>query len=115
MPSASSCIHSASSASGNAASDARLNETPRSRCSTSYARFNARHIEGRAGGRLSGEGIELNSFFFLAAAETRGLQIEHRVIAPPGGHQLVMGTEFDDPAVFQNANAVSLTNGREAV
>ena len=43
------------------------------------------------------------------------LQIEHGPIAPGERHQLVVGAELDDPAVFEHADPIGMANRREAM
>src|SRR5262245_35340562 len=62
---------------------------------------------------FSGEGIELYSF--LAGFKARSLQIEHGPVPPACGHEFVMAAEFYHPAVLQDADAVGMTHGGEAM
>src|ERR1700736_2082588 len=60
--------------------------------------------------------IERNSFFGLGRfAEARRLQLEHCVVASAERHQFVMRSEFDHPSVFEHADPIGVTHGRESM
>src|SRR5437660_10225323 len=71
-------------------------------------------MAGRAGGRSSVEDIELRSRLAVVP-EARRLQLEHRAIAAPGRHQLVVRAELDHLAVLQHADAVGVAHRRKAM
>ena len=50
-----------------------------------------------------------------SVAEALRLQVEHRPVAAALRHQLVVRAELDDPAVLEDADAIGLADGREAV
>src|SRR6185312_14637480 len=98
------------SESGRAASRARRKATSRSHGSCSKASRRSRHMAGRAAGSAgstggaraggeadSGKDVVDMSLLVLGGGEAPGLQVEHGAVAPPGGHQLVMGAELDHP------------------
>src|ERR1051326_4569527 len=78
----------------------------------------SRQMEGSAGGRssigLREDVIDL-SFLVFRRCETLRLQIEHRLIAAAPGHQFVVSAKLGDGAVFENADAIRVTNGGETM
>src|SRR6476660_1873839 len=88
-------------------------------------------MAGSAAGTASGapsapevpflDGIERHPLLLgvLAAlapsAEARGLELEHLAVATALGHQLVVAAELDHLAALQDADAVRVAHGREAV
>ena len=72
-------------------------------------------MEANAGGIPSGEGIESRSLLLDVAAEARRLQLEHRPVPSAGCHQFFVGAELDHLAVFEDADAVGVAHGGEAV
>src|SRR5580765_7837556 len=118
-PSPSSLSQTAISASGSAESSASPNETSISAGSCRYPSLHRRHIDGSAGGSsssgASGEDDILLSFLVLGGVEPLRLQIEHRLVSPAERDQLVVRPELDDAALLEDADAISLAHGREAV
>src|SRR6266545_1485379 len=112
MPRPSSMSQSASSASGSADSCDNTNATSISRGSWRYPSLQSRHIEESAGGSSTEDVI---GSALLVLSEALCLQVEHRPIAAPFGDQLVVGSEFDDPAPFEHADAVGVADGGKAV
>src|SRR5207248_95708 len=55
------------------------------------------------------------SFLVFSRGEALRLQIEHGPVAAALCHQLIMSSQFNDSAVFENADAVRVTNGRKTV
>src|SRR5205085_7847160 len=51
----------------------------------------------------------------LAAGESLRLQVEHRAVAAAQRHELVVCTELDHAAMFQNTDAVRMTHRRESM
>src|SRR6516165_1058247 len=75
-------------------------------------------MAGTAGGIPSDKDIVLSPFLFLLdtiGTETRCLQVEHGSIAATRSHQLVMRTQLNDFASFEDADAVGVAHGRKAV
>src|SRR5207247_1797537 len=111
--------HSASSASGSAASCDSANAASINRGSWRYPSLHSRHIDESAGGnaamltpvvpaaspRCSTEDVIGRSLLVLGCAETLCLQVEHRPVAAAFGHQLVVRSELDDAAFFEHADA----------
>ncbi len=54
-------------------------------------------------------------FIVLRRVEPLRLQIEHRPVAAALRHQLVVRAELDDAAVLEDADAIGVTDGREAM
>src|SRR5207247_7590015 len=121
-PLPSSMSHSASSASGNAASCDNANAASIRLGSWRYPSLHSRHIDRSAGGngampaavvraaspRCSTEDVIGSSFLVLGCAETLCLQIEHRPVAAALGHELVVRPEFDDAAFFEHADTIGM-------
>src|SRR6185295_17146304 len=99
-PSPSSFSQRARSASGRAATWDSTNAATRSHGSWRYPSLSTRHIDGRAGGSASREAVIRGPFLVLGGAEALGLQLEHRAVAAPFCHELVVGAQLDDPAVL---------------
>src|SRR5262245_38729757 len=115
--------HSASSASGSAASCERTNAASIRRGSWRYPSVQRRHIDDTAGGRSSGttaaatrsEDVIRHALFAFHGPEALGLQVEHRAVASTLRHELVVGAELDDPAMLDDADAIGVADGREAM
>src|SRR5215813_12987546 len=112
--------HSAMSASGSAATSARMNDTSINRGSCRYPSLHSLHIEESAGGSGSiGATLTLTASsedvidhpFFAFFNESFGLEIEHRSVATVPRHELEVRTDFDHAPVFEDANAIGMTNG----
>src|SRR3954464_623092 len=118
-PSPSSLSQTASSASGSADNSASAKATDISAGSCWYPSLHSRHIDDRAGGRSSccrsGEDVILLALLVLRGVEPLRLQIEHRLIASAQRHQLVVGAELDDPTTLEDADAIGLPHGGEAM
>src|SRR5205814_8719129 len=68
------------------------------------------------GGIASREDIENHLLFaFLGASghESLRLEIEHGEVATALGHELVVRSELDDPAVFEHADPICMAHRRE--
>src|SRR6266436_4969936 len=123
-PLPSSISHRARSVSGSAASCDSTNATTIKRGSWRYPSLHSRHIEDSAGGSgsifpvparfRSGEDI-IGRALLVGDVEALRLQIEHRPIAPAECHEFVMRAKFDDPAMLEHADAISMAHGREAM
>src|SRR3954469_3940125 len=115
-PLPSSISHKASSASGNAASCDSTKDATIRRGSCRYPSLHSRHIDDRAGGSgpiaCSGEDVIRGP---CVLSEPLRLEIEHRLVAAAKRHQLVVRSELDDAALLENANAIGVTDGREAM
>src|SRR6478752_472572 len=118
-PLPSSISQRASSASGSAATSARMNDTSINRGSWRYPSLHKRHIDESAGGSGSiGATLTLTALsedvidhpFFAFFNESFRLQIEHRSVATVPRHELVVRAEFDDAPVFEDTNAIGVTN-----
>ena len=74
-------------------------------------------MEDRPGGMSSGaaRGHRARLLPPVFLLEARGLQFEHGTVAAARGHQLIVRAQLDHPAVFQDADAVGMAHGREAV
>src|SRR4051812_14524470 len=117
--------HTATSASGNAASSDRAKATTMSAGSRRYPSLHSRHMEDSAGGRSSTvsalasrediEGHLLLAFERLSRDEPFRLHGEHRVVAPGGGHELVVRSQFDHPPVLEDTDAVGVADRGEAM
>src|SRR5215471_7092324 len=120
-PLPSSISHKARSASGSAASCDSTSDANIIRGSCRYPSLHSRHMEDSAGGsgaiawpRLGEDVIRL-AFLVGWNTEALGLQIEHRSVAPAKRNQLVVCTELDHTAMFEDANAVGMPDGGESM
>src|SRR5687768_7768590 len=123
-PLPSSASHTASNASGSAASWESTNAASISRGSFRYPSLHSRHIDESAGGRgsiaatgaasRSGEDVIDHALFFFGDEPLR-LQIEHRLVAAASRHQLVVSAQLDHAALLEHANAVGVAHGGEAM
>src|SRR6185436_9005368 len=133
-PLPSSISHSARSASGSAASCDSTNAASISRGSWRYPSLHSRHIDGSAAGSFvlmpgdsrsvvsgfsrtfaSGEDVIRHVLLAFDDAESLRLQIEHRPVSSAPGHQLVVRAELDHAAVLDDADAIRVAHGGEAV
>src|ERR1700682_2557245 len=118
--------HSASSASGSAASCDNTKAQTIRRGSWRYPSLQSRHMDRNAGGSgsivpvvpgarfLSGEEVVPRTLLFRNVEALR-LKIQHCSIAPAESHQLVMRAELDDPAVLEHTDAISMADRGEAM
>src|SRR5882724_6051391 len=81
-------------------------------------------MEERAGGSgpMAGAGLGaclgediVGCALLFGDVEALRLQIEHGAIAAAERHQLIMGAELDDAAVLEDADAIGMADGREAM
>src|SRR5215471_5216921 len=123
-PSPSNISHKARRASGSAASCERTSDANINRGSCLYPSLHNRHMEESAGGRGSialpglerlGEDVIRCAFLVRGNTEALCLQIEHRAIAPAKRHQLIVGAKLDHATMFEDADTICMTNGRESV
>src|SRR5690606_3288644 len=130
-PSARSMNHTASSASGSAASSVIVTEATSSHGSARWPSRMSRHIDDSAGGRSSGTGcvaktlsvesedIELHLLVLgvdrQSLREARGLELEHVAVAAARRHQLVVGPQLHDVPVVDHADPVGAPDRGEAV
>src|SRR5436309_11287934 len=123
-PLPSSISHSASSASGSAASCDRTNDTSISRGSWRYPSLHSRHIDDSAGGRgsiaadarlRSGEDVIRRARLLFRNVEALRLEIEHGPVTSAERHQLVVRAELDDAPVLEDADAIRVAHGRKAM
>src|SRR6185436_10087593 len=114
-PSPSSLSHQAINASGNAARSDSTNAATIRPGSFRSPSLHNRHIDDSAGGRSSGEDFINDPLLVLDRGEALGLKVEHRPVASPERHQLLVGSELDHFSMLEHTDAVGVAHRREAV
>src|SRR5262249_58559043 len=75
-------------------------------------------ISSRAPPRLarpSGENVIRHAFLVFSRVEALRLQLEHGAVTSAERHQLLVTAQLDDAPMLEDADAVRMAHGREAV